>query len=53
MGIGDGQLRWDEGGGWSIINYEIARMERVEQNTTIGFNVMNRYGIKEFELFRC
>ena len=53
MGIGDEQSRWDEGGGWSIINYEIARMERVEQNTTIGFNVMNRYGIKEFELFRC
>ena len=29
------------GGVWSIIKYEITRMERVEHNTTTGHNVMN------------
>ena len=33
--------RGDEGGGWIIIKHEIASMERVEHNTTIGHNVMN------------
>ena len=37
----DRLLRVDEGGGWGRIKYEIARMERDEQNTTIGHNFMN------------
>ena len=35
-------------GGWSRIKYEVARIERVEHNTTIVHNIMNKYGIKYF-----
>ena len=37
-----------KGGGWSIIRNKIARMERVEHNTTIGHNVMNEDAIEDF-----
>ena len=40
-GVGDGGGRGDEGGGWSRIEDEIESMECVEQNNTIGNNVMN------------
>ena len=46
--MGGGGGRRYEGGGWSIIKDEIARMERVENNTTIGNNVMNEDGIEDF-----
>ena len=45
---GDGGGRGDEGGGWNIIKYYIARMNFFEHNTTIGQNVMNEDGIEYF-----
>ena len=44
----------DKGGGWSRINDEITKIERVEHNTTtIGNNFMNEYGIEDFKVLRC
>ena len=40
--------RGDERGGWSKIKYDIASMERVKNNTTIGHNIMNEDGLEEF-----
>ena len=34
--------------GWCGIKYEIASMERVEHNITIGNNVMNKDSIEDF-----
>ena len=34
--------RWGEGGAWVKIKYKIASMERVEHNTTIGHDVINK-----------
>ena len=45
-GRGGVQGRGYEIGGWSRINNEIERMELVEHNTTIGYNIMNEYGIE-------
>ena len=43
-----GEVRVDEGGGWIIIKYEIARIKHVKHNTNIGSNVMNEDGIEDF-----
>ena len=40
--------REDRGGGWEIIQDEIGRMKHVEQNTTIGCDVMNEDYIEDF-----
>ena len=45
---GYGVGRGDEGEGGSIIKHEIESIERVEHNTTIGNNVMNKDGIEVF-----
>ena len=44
--MGHGGLRGGGGGGYSGIKDEIASMERIEHNTTIRHNVMNKDGIK-------
>ena len=41
-------VRGGGGGFWSRIKYEIAIMERVEHNTTIGRNFINEDGIEDF-----
>ena len=41
-------VRGDGVGGWSRRKYEISRMERVEQNTTNGNNIINTDGIEDF-----
>ena len=38
----------DEGVCWNRIKYEIAKINFVEHNTTIGMNVINEDGIKDF-----
>ena len=38
--------RGDGGGSWSMIKYYIASIELVENNNTIGHNVMNEYCIE-------
>ena len=43
-GMGGGGGKGGGGGGWSRIKDKLARMERVEHNTTIGHNVMNEDG---------
>ena len=45
---GGGAERGDEGGCWGRIKDEIASLELVEHNTTIGNNVINEDGIEDF-----
>ena len=48
-GMYEGVLGREYGrGGWMMIRDEIASIERVEHNTTIGNNVMNEYCIEDF-----
>ena len=49
MGWGE---RGYEGGGWSSIRDEIARMVFFEHNTTISYYVNNEYGIEYFKVYR-
>ena len=47
-GIGYGRVKGYGGGGWNIIKNKITSMESVEQNTSIGNNVINKYFIEDF-----